>query len=1304
MKDKQTRDISSIDIRKLISECQTADRYRFHRIYRDISAKTNDQKAGDGAAFIPLLEKVHSSRQKSSDRAASIGDIDYPDLPVSAMREEIKGLIRDNQVIIVAGETGSGKTTQLPKMCLELGLGVHGMIGHTQPRRLAARSVANRLCEELQTSINDKVGFKVRFTDTSSDTTLIKLMTDGILLAEIQQDRFLNAYDTIIIDEAHERSLNIDFLLGYLKQLLPKRPDLKVIITSATIDPERFSTHFNNAPIIEVSGRTYPVEVRYQEPDDIDGDDPFDDLSHAIDELAHEPVGDILVFLSGERDIRDATEYLRRRQLRNTEILPLFARLSAAEQQKIFHPSNMRRIILATNVAETSLTVPGIKYVIDGGVARISRYSARTKVQRLPIEAISQASANQRSGRCGRTSNGIAIRLYSESDFDSRPEFTDPEIRRTHLSSVILQMLALKLGEIKRFPFVQPPDQKQITDGIKLLEELQAVKRQKGRLNLTRIGRQMAKIPLDPRYSRMLIEAGRYNAVAEVLIIIAGLSIQDPRERPQDKQQQADTAHAEFTDKDSDFISILNLWNAIKQQQQALSNNQLRKWCAQRFINFQRVREWQDIVSQVKQVLSTIELSIVKQTADYESIHKAMLVGMLSQFGMKNADGNYQGCRNTQFSIFPGSSVFKSKPKWVMVSELVETSKLYARKVAKIQPQWLEPISEHLYKTHYVEPFWSKKQGAAQAYLNITLFGLPIVSRRIVDISHTDPNTSRDLFIREGLLAGMHNMKYAFLTKNNALVESAELLENKTRSRDFLVDEEVLVEFYHDKLPESITRVSDFKKWWQQKASSNPDYLNFTQADLLKNDPASVSQAAFPDIWQQRNLMLPIEYIFKPGEEKDGVAIRIPISILNQVENTGFDWLVPGMRHDLILNYIKSLPKAIRRNFVPAPNYADACMDIEEYDKKGNQRPFKDALAEKLFRLTGHKVEGGDFNPMSIPAYLQMSFICVDDTNKELGSGKELIALKQRFSSHIQAAMNEVANERSIERSNITQWDIEHLPDLVKHEQAGYQITAYPALEFSQNKISLKLFDQKKRADSAHQLGVVQLIKLSIPSPIKHLQRHLPNKAKLALYFNPFGNVNVLIDDLVLASIQALCEEKYAIVDIREQSQYQEVLEHCRANVNDKALAIAVKIETGLALANDVSKQYKGSIPLSLINHVSHLKQQMDNYIYKGFIVDYGEARLDDWVRYLRALSIRAEKLKVDPNRDRQNQIELDKIEEKVNEATKNALDAAINDDIIYEVQMMKEEYKVSLFAQQLGTKFPISSKRIVNKLNELKY
>ncbi|MEM0910012.1 MAG: ATP-dependent RNA helicase HrpA [Pseudomonadota bacterium] len=1294
-----TFNVDGFDVQKALSECQIKDRHRFYRKYRAITSKT----PLDQSALISLLEHINASQQKSKDRAFSVDHVTFPDLPVTALKNEIKTLINDHQIVIIAGETGSGKTTQLPKMCLELGLGVHGMIGHTQPRRLAARSVANRLCEELETSLNDKVGFKVRFTDTSSDTTLIKLMTDGILLAEIQNDRFLNAYDTIIIDEAHERSLNIDFLLGYLKQLLPRRPDLKVIITSATIDPQRFSTHFNNAPVLEVSGRTYPVDIRYQDPETLTGDEPFEDLGVAIDELLREPKGDILVFFSGERDIRDAAEYLRRRQLRNTEILPLFARLSSAEQQKIFHPKNTRRIILATNVAETSLTVPGIKYVIDTGVARISRYNPRTKIQRLPIEAISQASGNQRSGRCGRTSNGIAIRLYTEDDYNARPEFTDPEIRRTHLSSVILQMLALKLGDIKHFPFVQPPDQRQITDGIKLLEELQAIKRTKGQLVLTQTGRLMAKIPLDPRYARMLLEANKHNAVADVLIIIAGLSIQDPRERPQEKQQQADTAHSEFIDKDSDFISILNLWNAIKGKQTELSNNQLRKWCAQRFINFQRVREWQDIVSQVKQVLSTINLSIVKQAADDESIHKSMLIGMLSQFGMKAADGTYQGCRNTQFAIFPGSAVFKSKPKWVMVSELVETSKLYARKAAKIQPQWLEPISDHLYKKHFVEPFWSKKRGAAQAYLNITLFGLPIVARRIVEFSKVDPAASRDLFIRDGLLGGMHNMQYAFLKKNSTLIESTELLENKTRSRDYLVDENVLVEFYQERLPQAVTRVSEFKQWWQKHSTKAPDYLDFTLSDLLKNDPSQVTKDAYPDVWQQGNLLLPIEYTFNPGEKDDGIAIRVPISVLNQLSNVGFDWLVKGFRYDLILSYIKSLPKAIRRNFVPAPNFASACIDIQAVDKKGNTRSLKEALAEKLLHLTGHKVDVDDFALDNIPDHLRMTFTCVNDDNVELGAGKDLTALKRKFSSKMQDAMKEVASEKSIEKNDISTWDFEQIPEVFNHKQAGYQITAYPALEFVDNKINLKVFDQKKTSDNAHQLGVVQLIKRNIPSPIKHLQKHLPNKAKLTLHYNAFGNINVLIDDLILASIKSLCEEKYPLIDIRGASQFKDVLEHSRANINDKALALATTIEKGLALGNQISKQCKGNIPLPLINHVSHIKQQLNHYIYKGFIFDFGEGRLNDWVRYLRALATRADKLKIDPNRDRLNQLELDKIQARVDEVKKNAIDDGLNDDTLREVQLMIEEFKVSLFAQQLGTKFPISSKRIITKLGELR-
>ncbi|MFC3121645.1 ATP-dependent RNA helicase HrpA [Agaribacter flavus] len=1288
------------DFEKALSVCACKDK---HRLTREYNAMKN---AVDGDVpqekIEKFLNKIADSQDFVKHRQSILPHIEYPALPVSERKDEIKQLIRDHQVVIIAGETGSGKTTQIPKMCLELGRGVHGYIGHTQPRRLAARSVANRIAEEIKSSLGEKVGFKVRFSDKVSDNSLVKLMTDGILLAEIQADRYLNQYDTIIIDEAHERSLNIDFILGYLKRLLPKRPDLKLIITSATIDPERFSKHFNDAPIIEVSGRTYPVEIRYKDPVDYDNEDQLGLIGLAVDELMREAPGDILVFLSGERDIRDAQDVLQKRQYRNTRILPLYARLSSNEQQAIFSPSSARRIILSTNVAETSLTVPGIKYVVDTGYARISRYSARSKIQRLPIEAISQASANQRSGRCGRLSDGIAIRLYSEADYESRDNFTDPEILRTHLSSVILQMLSLGLGNIKQFPFVQAPDERQINDGIKLLEELNAITRKQQAWRLTDIGRRMAKLPLDPRYARMLIEAANHDAVKEVAIITAGLSVQDPRERPQEKQQQADTAHAEFKDKDSDLISLLNLWNSFRQQQNALSNKQLRLWCKQRFLHFQRMREWQDIVSQIKQTLVSVNLRLNTQPAVYEAVHRSIAVGLLSQIGLKDKNKVYLGCRNAQFMIFPGSGVAKAQPKWLMAAELVETSKLFARQVASIQAEWLEPISTHIAKSNYAEPYWSMDRGCAQAFLTITLFGLPIVNRRRVDYSSIDHEVSRELFIREALVYGHTRLKYAFLKHNRAQVEAVELLEKKARRRDILVDEEVLTQFYQGKIPQNINNEADFKKWWQTASQKTPEFLNFNYEDLLKKTPDGISEADYPDVWVQGNIRLKLTYHFEPSESMDGVCLHVPISLLNQVHDIGFDWLVPGMRHELVTHLIKALPKRLRRNFVPAPDYAHACLeDLSSVDKKGAPVALLDALAQKLFRMSGTQIAIEDFVLENLPSHLQFNFAVVNEKGKIIANDKSLIQLKKQLQNQVKQKIEAVASV-DLEQKDIQTWSIGSLPKVYKRKQAGFEINGFPALVAAQQKVDLVVLDDETQAKHSHAHGVLTLIKNNIPSPVKYLQQKLPNKAKLSLYFNPFGQVSILIDDIIYASLASLSAEKMALHEVRTKDDFSVLLEHCRMLLNDKALVIAQEVEQGLATANAIQKLTKGNIPLNLINNIGHIKSQLDALVCKGFVQHYGEARLKDWNRYLQALLQRAEKLKVDPNRDRLNQLELDKAQALFDKALNTRTQRLQDTEELNEVKWMLEEFKVSLFAQQLGTKYPISLKRIKNKLEAM--
>ncbi|WP_281268907.1 ATP-dependent RNA helicase HrpA [Alteromonas aestuariivivens] len=1285
-----------------LEQCMLVDRFRFKRRLHRLSDELKRQVEGSESRLHALTQQIQASRERREWRELNLPKVEYPPLPVSDKKEAIKAAIASHQVVIVAGETGSGKTTQLPKICLELGRGVDGLIAHTQPRRLAARSVANRIAEELNTPLGEKVGFKIRFTDQVSDSSYVKLMTDGMLLAEMQQDRFLNQYDTIIIDEAHERSLNIDFLLGYLSQLLHKRPEMKLIITSATIDPERFSKHFNNAPIIEVSGRTYPVEIRYHDPleqgDDIDQTDA---IIGAVDELKRAAPGDILVFLSGEREIRDTQEALQRQQYRNTEIVPLYARLSAAEQNRIFQSHSGQRIVLATNVAETSLTVPGIKYVIDPGTARISRYSARSKVQRLPIEPISQASANQRAGRCGRVSDGICIRLYSEEDYQGRPEFTDPEILRTNLASVILQMLALGLGDIGAFPFVQPPDNRNINDGFRLLEEIQAIERDKGKVQLTRLGRQIARLPIDPRYARMVIEAGKLNAVMEVMVIAAGLSIQDPRERPQDKRQQADERHSEFADKDSDFIALLNLWQEFRKQQSELSNNQLRKWCKNQFVNYLRMREWQDIVSQLKKSAAELGLGISgHHQADYQSIHQAISTGLLSHLGFKDKDKEYLGARNTRFMIFPGSYLAKSQPKWVMSAELVETSKLFGRMNARIDPQWVEPLAKHLTQSSYSEPHWSKKRGAVMAWEKVTLFGLPLIPRRAVVYSQIDPAVSQELFIRHGLIEGECKLNYDFLTHNRALLEQADELEQKTRRRDLMVDDESLVGFYASRIPAEVNNEAAFKKW--MKSAGRAQDLTFTEEDVFRQQPGMAVELAFPDTWQQGNLRLPVSYHFEPNADDDGVTVNIPLPLLNQVENIGFDWQVPGLREELIVALIKSLPKRLRRNFVPAPNFAQACLsDISPQDDKGRPVSLIEAVTRKLRKMTGVSVEPEDWNLSQLERHLTVHFAVVGENQKPIARGDDLDALKTQCQGQVKQTF-EAAATPELERKGLEEWDFEALPETFTQRLGGFEVQAFPSLVRQGNKVNIELVEEAPRARLLHRQGVNILIKNAMPSPLNYLQNKLPNKAKLGLYFNPFGQVKALIDDCILAGIDALvgdfCQQHQC--EVRTKAEFSQCLDVVRSEINDTVLKIAQQVETGLTLAHQCQKQMKGNVPLTMVSALGDVKQHLSTLVYPGFVTDIGAHRLDDWNRYIKALVRRLEKLPVDPNRDRLQQISVEKARSEFDK-TVGKYPIGKAPQALMDARWMLEELRVSLFAQQLGTAYPVSVKRILNYLED---
>ncbi|PSV27414.1 MULTISPECIES: ATP-dependent RNA helicase HrpA [unclassified Photobacterium] len=1286
-------------LKSAIKDCMMRDRFRLHKRVQGASRIKNEKSKH--AVFDEIALEIAKSMQTVERRRTQRPKIIYPaQLPVSQKKDDIAEAILNNQVVIVAGETGSGKTTQLPKICLEIGRGTHGMIGHTQPRRLAARSVASRIAEEMECEMGSHVGYKVRFNDQVSEHSHVKLMTDGILLAEIQHDRFLSQYDTIIIDEAHERSLNIDFIMGYLRELLPKRPDLKVIITSATIDPERFSKHFNNAPIIEVSGRTYPVEVRYrpvvEDGDDTDRDQ-LDAIFDAVDELCDEGEGDILIFLNGEREIRDTADALEKRKLRHTEILPLYARLSAGEQNRVFQSHSGRRIVLSTNVAETSLTVPGIKYVIDPGTARISRYSYRTKVQRLPIEAISQASANQRMGRCGRVQEGICIRLYSEEDFLSRPEFTDPEILRTNLASVILQMTAIGLGDIQAFPFVEAPDNRNIQDGIRLLEELGAInsKATDPRKRLSPMGRQLARLPIDPRLARMVLEAPKHGALREVMIIASALSIQDPRERPSDKQQQSDEKHRRFNDKDSDFVAFVNLWNYVQEQQKELSSNQFRRLCKKEYLNYLRIREWQDIYFQVNQVIKELELKMNGNEASYDSIHISLLSGLLSHIGMKDQEKNeYQGARNARFNIFPGSGIFKKQPKWVMVAELVETSRLWGRIGAKIQPEWVEPLAGHLIKRSYSEPHWEKKSAAVHAFEKVTLYGIPVVAKRKVNYGNIDPTLSREIFIRSALVEGDWDTRHKFYQQNRKLLREVEELEHKSRRRDILIDDDELFNFYDQRIDLKVTSGRHFDSWWKKASKEDPELLNFEREMLFRGDASHVTDLDYPNFWHQGNLKLKLSYQFEPGEDNDGVTVHVPLAILNQVQPDGFDWQIPGLRHELVVALIKSLPKPLRRNFVPAPNYADAFLARV----KPMEAPLLDSLEKELKRMSGVTIVREDWNLDQIPDHLKITYRAVDHRNRKLRESKDIYGLKDNLKEKVQETLSQVADD-DIEQDGLKTWSFGTLPERYQQKRGGFEVKAYPALVDNKDSVGIKLFETEEQQNNAMQAGQRRLILLNVPSPIKYLHSNLPNKSKLGLYFNPYGRVLDLIDDCIACGVDKLIEEKGGLA--WQPESFEALKEFVRAELGDTVVDIAKQVEEILTTAFNISKRLKGRIDLSMAFAMSDIKAQIESLIFKGFATECGWKRLPDILRYMRAIERRMEKLPIDPNKDRVHILKIESVVNEYKELLNKIPKGQPVPDKVKEIRWMIEELRVSYFAQQLGTPYPVSDKRVRNAINE---
>jgi ATP-dependent helicase HrpA len=1326
---------------------------------------------------------VDAATARVEARRHSVPEISYPpELPVSQRKDEIAAAIRDHQVVIIAGETGSGKTTQLPKICLELGRGVAGQIGHTQPRRIAARTVAERIAQELRTEPGAVVGYKVRFADTSSDRSLVTVMTDGILLTELQRDRDLLRYDTLIIDEAHERSLNIDFILGYLKQLLPRRPDLKVIITSATIDPQRFSAHFAegesgkhsaegepgqhsaesesgkqrwDAPVVEVSGRTYPVEVRYRplaDPDQPRAEprDQVQAITDAVTELRAEGPGDILVFLSGEREIRDTADALAGQE--DYEVLPLYARLSTAEQHKVFQPHHRRRVVLATNVAETSLTVPGIKYVIDPGTARISRYSNRTKVQRLPIEAISQASASQRTGRCGRTSDGVCIRLYSEEDFASRPEFTDPEILRTHLAAVILRMAALDLGDVAAFPFLDPPDSRNVADGVRLLEELSAITPDRDRIRLTGVGRDLAQLPVDPRLGRMILAAGPNGCAREVLIITAALSIVDPRERPADAREAADAMHARFAEPGSDFLACLTLWDYLRDRQAELSSSAFRRLCRREYLHYLRVREWQDLCAQLRQAArdagidpgpepghtSTPGAGVARQDgagpagaaagqrpgpasatgagpgvpprdphrrpaaaegrypADLaDRVHQSLLAGLLSQIGMRESDQKargkrrplteFAGARGARFAIFPDSVLAKKPPQWVAAAELVETSRLWARTVARIQPEWVETLAPHLVKLSYSEPRWDARRGAVMASERVTLYGLPVVAARQVSYGRVDPVAARDLFIQHALVEGDWQTHHRFFHDNQRLLEEAADLEHKARRRGLVADDATLFAFYDRRIPAEVTSARHFDSWWKRARAAGPGLLTLSPADLLSPAAQDVRPADYPGSWAE----LPVSYEFAPAEPADGVTVDIPLARLNQVPDEEFGWQVPGLREELVTELIRSLPKQLRTALVPAGDTARAVLG-----RLGPpQGDLLDALGAELRRLAGVTIPRDAWDTSRLPAHLRVTFR-VTDSGRVLATGKDLAALRRELRPRLQAALAEAAG--GLTRTGLRTWDVGTLPRVF----ADGRVRAYPALADTGDAVDVRLFDTEAEAASAMVRGTRRLLLLQIPSGARAVASRLPASAKLAMSAGPYPGAGALLDDCAACAADQVIAE--AGGPAWDAEGFAALLEKARTALPPATAGVVGTAAQVLTAAQEAGSRLEHTTSPVLAPAVADLRTQLSGLVYPGFIAETGGQHLPDVARYLRAISVRLDKAPEDPGRDAERMAAVHRVTGACQLAMKELPAAARESADARAVRWLIEEFRVSLFAQTLGTRGPVSEKRIQAALARL--
>ncbi len=1284
------------DIHAALEFCLLKDRFPVRSALKRAETLPEEKRQ---KKLAELLQRVQKSQEIVASREVT-PPLRYPEgLPVCERREEILDVIRNHQVVVIAGETGSGKTTQLPKLCLEAGLGRYGRIGHTQPRRLAARAVAQRIAEELGGELGGLVGYQVRFTDQSSDQSRIKVMTDGILLAQTQRDRFLNEYDCIIIDEAHERSLNIDFLLGYLRQLLPQRPDLKVIITSATIDVERFSRHFGNAPVIEVSGRTFPVEVRYRglvrADDDQEDRSLFEGVRDALSELREEDKrsgrpGDVLVFLPGEREIRECADYLRRQALPATDILPLYARLSGADQQRIFKPHGGRRIVLSTNVAETSLTVPGIRYVIDSGVARISRYSYRTKVQRLPVEAISQASANQRAGRCGRTEPGVCIRLYEEEDFASRPEFTDPEIRRTNLASVVLQMLHLRLGDIRHFPFVDAPDERYIKDGFNLLQELQAVDDSR---KITDIGRIIARLPVDPRIGRMLIEASERQCVNEVMIVAAALTVADPRERPPEKQQAAAEKHRLWADEDSDFVSLINLWNAYEEQRQELSQNQLRKWCQKHFLSYMRMREWRDIHRQLHLLCRDIGFTVNSTVAGYEVVHKSLLAGMLSHIGFRAEQKEYLGARNRRFVMAPGSASYKKPPKWIMAAELVETTRLYARTIAKIEPEWIEECARHLLKYQYFEPHWQEKRGQVVASEQSALYGLIVNPRRRVDYSRTHPEEAHEIFVQEAMVARNLRSDVAFYQKNLRLLDEVTEYEEKSRRRDLVIDDQVIAGHYRENIPQQVCSRRSLESWYKKSSAEEKQRLLFSRDFLLSDAARGVSQADYPTELEINGLAFPLSYAFAPGAIDDGVTLSVPVAMLAQVPESRAEWLVPGFLHNKVVALLKGLPKAVRKQFVPVPDTATRFLQ----QVSAGQGSLYSALAEFLNQTLRPKISPDELKAIDLEPHLLMNYSVVAE-GKCLAQSRDLNRLRDEFSGAAQTAVVELTDQR-YQLSNVADWNFGHLPETTQSEVGGLPVRAYPCLRATREGVELTVDSDENEANASHREGLLRLIRQNLPDLDRQLKQYIQKTMRPHwLLAKGMGSEQELTQSLIDASFTHVFLPHGEPLP-RAEEDYRARLER-RGDLSDFAEFLVSLFIEWLKIRHRTLKSLRGAVSMDKAMAFSDAKAHMERLLEPGFMVATPLEKLKFFTRYLKGIEYRIDKLQGNLPRDRQSMIEFASLFEPWQEAVRR--NEPEKRELLEEFRWLLEEWRVSLFAQPLGTQEPVSLKRLEARWKEL--